>query len=465
MKKSILILFFLCFFKISLANTLLVENFWNSEMKVACSSASNCIYYDTQNIYNAVWADYNIPSPTPWNIYIDRVNDIIIFKVSYSVWFTLYWYIYTIHKQKFTSLATGSQYPPWFWMGFEKNKFSDKLSFNFYRINTYWNYSIYQWYQISNTGAIYWTWRNSTWCSEKTKAIIYDSNLYDEDLIWNINGSNIERCGSSTSYTQDIKSTFAFNISDFSFHERYSTNNEDIKSLITNNTGAYNTYWSYIFTFKTSGGISWDTLLFNSYSPWIYIPPQTYRTSYSWIYQDNLWYSPLSLTYYDTIVNKYIKTFVTWSGDLYTDSTFTPILWDTTGNAFNQDTILEDWTISESLWNIDTNGDGETSIQERLLAPFTIIKNIINSLSNGIKNIWVFLKSIMNIWNISFIYTSYADENILSTISDSTNNLYNSTWSTIFETQVNWIIQKVKYGFIALFIILIFTIFIFLKLK
>jgi hypothetical protein len=463
MRKSILILFFLCFFKISLANTLLVENFWNSEMKVACSSASNCVYYDNNNIYSAVWVDYDIPSPSPWNIYIDRINDIIILKINVNSLWRVYWYIHTIYKQQiqtreFFNRPSSTLLGLWI----DKNRFTDTLSFN---------YTVYAWWPmywgaivISSTWSIIETSPNSSGCAEKSKAIIYDSNLYDEDLIWNINGSNIERCGSSTSYTQDIKSTFAFNISDFSFHERYSTNNEDIKSLITNNTGAYNTYWSYIFTFRTRWATN-ESILNNSYSPWIHIPPQTYQTSYSGIYQGNIWKSPLTLTYKDTIVNKYIKTFVTWSGDLYTDSTFTPILWDTTGNAFNQDTILEDWTISQSLWNIDTDGDGETSIQERLLAPFTIIKNIINSLSNWIKNIWVFLKSIMNIWNISFVYTSYADENILSTISDSTNNLYNSTWSTIFETQVNWIIQKVKYGFIALFIILIFTIFIFLKLK
>ena len=259
-----------------------------------------------------------------------------------------------------------------------------------------------------------------------------------------------------------IKQTFFtsfFDITDFSIlHDL----NNYTASYITSSENQYN---SFIFTnlIKKNNFSDFNFLWYDFYQYytlyWASILLITSnRNSATNV---NKFYTPLLITWKD-LNNNIFRSYINTIWDLISvDINIAPPEWE---NKFLTWTTLTDQEIVDDIWNLDTDWDWSVSIIESTLAPITIVKNVVVKISTAFKNIWVFLKELLNIWNISFIpkAEAYSWSFVFQAI-DQTEKIFDI--ENTQNSEITKIINVSKYWFIFLIFFIMIITFLFLVIN
>lgn len=435
--------------------TVLKTNFWNAQMNSICSNQNNCYYfqlnintqwdYDMLYIYNTKW-DLLDSYMSYWPNFKILVYDKYIFFISRSWWLVKVTFFKDWNKYFYQNTLDWAPTYSVF----------DKVYTNWNIIYLYNSSAITRAFKLDTTNWSFWLynlWSIPAW--DYLQSRYWTSRLwtYKNVLIWN-DLFNIWTDNLLKKSTDWVVTTFfnwfIYTITDFNIINEL---NNYVLSFITNSVTSEG---KNIFTYKILKSNLSVTFLWFDF--WHFIDlldwqPLVYTVSY--INSNiNLWKAPLAVFWWKNLTLNYFHSYVNSANNLVSND-FVVSSW----SQFNPSTNFDDEFITWSWWlfNIDIDGDGSISLVEGTLAPFTIIKNVIIKLYESIKNFWLFLKSIMEIWNISFIPETYASNNDpLQKVLNRTDQFY-SSWANNANNIHDFVIMS-QWGFYFLIFFIILSI-------
>lgn len=429
--------------------TILQTNFWTWSMRAICTSIDNCIFisFDTFNnytkVYNTLWVliKQQLSLNTQYKIFTIKDYIIIQSRRSNDRYFSIY--------KNWALLIDTSYYLVW-WPDlvsyFSLNQNKDIIYFWFY-----------------NTQYFYFdTTTEMTWVITQTLTPSYNisaNNINKIQIIWwrwyYLSDTTPRRLNYYENNGNYLAfSWFDYNITDFSvlfIWDKY------YYSFITTDTNPYN---SYIFSYAIDNNnfVTFDWYKF--IHTWFMNDgfANLFYATY-WQSSINLWFAPLFIPWWLDLTLKYFVSYVNVDNNLVSSNLEIARSQDT----INTDTKLTETNVTDDLLNIDLDWDGNISIVEATLAPFTILKNIIVKLYKMFENIWTFLKAILNIWHVWAIFfeTTYAYtwDDVLLKILDKTDSFY-TNWATNANNIHSFLIFTKFWGFFLIFFCILLLFFI-----
>lgn len=377
---------------------------------------------------------------------------------SYYVWYNdqqpLYIYnnsILTFYNWWIYERTNKSQWALWWtstWINIPESAFHTR-SENHKIIYNWWNYNIY-----FDWSSYFLEWLDENW--------YINFEVFDGDLLW----TDLERLN----LDQDFKDNIVYS----KFYTFSSNNQTNYYLSACYNTGKTLNTWTWTIT---SNNITfrwykntWDV------SQWFnYIDNKYYKNVYQWNWLKQLNYTDFSnfwwecnptITYWDFNWNvpwyiQYVRSWILYkyvfdANDLIQFTWNTEIwwTWSTATENFWTWWTLDDDTIINDIWNIDSDWDWTINSWEAVIAPYTIAKNVVNKFLESLKNIWKFLEAIAKIWQTWLIPNANAD-NI-----ERANILFWKTGDMLnWESDRDWfnfLFNMAQYG--IFFIVLIFII-------
>jgi hypothetical protein len=458
-----------------------VESFWlSSDDNFFIISKNNYLYkIEINNISNITQltdiASYWVIISSDWNIFFySYISSIELRQRLYSISWIDNWLSYSI-QWFFPTFPNDSLDPIWCyniktwysftWITYEKLFNGENI--DDYNISHWSTWYIYNYLIFENTI------NNNKFSYVFTatdKENLDPVNYYLNDVLCeDINCIKLSLFDSwSTSYIQILNQNlftsnnqnilfFNSNLNNInSFWLQMFTNQNYTLYWRKNNSSIYEEIW-YLESYNIDWlwWINWEdrSLSWATYSDFKIILPYNSLWFSSYMKNIIIWYWWSYQTSYSEVCN-YEDWTITLDWKLTNSGAINEIIWSVPVEKNFEDVAVQ------SIWDLDIDKDWNISVFEYWIAPITIAKNIIIKLYGSLKNIWNFLKEIMEIWNISFIYTTHAETWILHNITNLTLWVYN--WEKTEVSEITWIINMTKYWFMfSVFFVILFFFFYF----